>query len=92
MDLNEGQYTVKLNESANNLFYPKHSSHGQVSVVVFLPKVFFSFAYASLVEFDIGLSSPFDSVLVCCPLSFLICQNETKKEQNFHPSFRTNFE
>lgn len=41
MDLNEGQYTVNLNESANNLFYPKHSSHDQVGVVVFLPKVFF---------------------------------------------------
>lgn len=53
---------------------------------------FFSFVYASLVEFDIGLSSPFGSVLVCCLSSFLICQNKTKKEQNFHPLFRTNFE
>lgn len=40
MDLNEGQYTVNLNESANNPFYPKYSSHDQVGVV-FLPKVFF---------------------------------------------------
>lgn len=34
MDLNEGQYTVNRNESANFPFYPKYSSHDQVGVVL----------------------------------------------------------